>query len=210
MRHAADDSSETLRLVDLARDGDAAAFSALFARHRDRLRGFIDNRLDHRLRTRLDSSDVVQDTHVEAFRRFRDYCQRRPMPFHIWLRKTAYDRLLNLYRDHLQAQRRSVQREVRMSDQSSILIAATLRATQVPPSEVAARREEVEQLSRVIDLLPEMDREVLLMRNVEGMSHIEIAHLLEIDHATARKRYARALVRLEKLLVEHGMAGPQR
>jgi RNA polymerase sigma-70 factor (ECF subfamily) len=207
MKRTSSDSTETLRLLTLARAGDAAAFNLLFARHRSQLRGFVHHRLDDRLRSRMDPSDIVQETQIEAFRRFNDFYDRRPMPFHIWLRKTAYDRLRNQSRDHVRTQRRSLERERRLPDHSSELIAHSLHADRRTPSEAVAQQEFCERVAHIVAQLPDADREVLLMRNVEGLSHIDIAHLLEIDHAAARKRYARALARLEQLLLEHGLTG---
>jgi RNA polymerase sigma-70 factor, ECF subfamily len=49
------------------------------------------------------------------------------------------------------------------------------------------------------------DREVLLMRHAEELSYEEIGCLLEIQPAAARKRYGRALLRLRKVLSDHGL-----
>src|SRR5689334_14504464 len=87
------DSTETRRLLDLGRAGDQSAFEELFRRHRAFVRQVIDLRLDDRLRSRLDPSDLVQETQMEAFRLLPDYLQGEPMPFHLWLRCTAYNRL---------------------------------------------------------------------------------------------------------------------
>ena len=51
------------------------------------------------LRARVDPSDVVQEAQMEVVRRMDDYLKRRPMPFRLWLCKTAKERLLNLRRD---------------------------------------------------------------------------------------------------------------
>ena len=53
--------------------------------------------------------------------------------------------------------------------------------------------------------LPAAQREVLLMRNFEGLSYQEVACILDIDSATARKRYGRALLQLRHLLLEGGL-----
>ena len=55
------DSAETRRLLDEVRAGDEAAFDLLFARHRTGLRQFVANRLDPRIRARLDPSDIVAE-----------------------------------------------------------------------------------------------------------------------------------------------------
>lgn len=199
------DSSETLALLRKARAGDRDAFDALFVRHLAALKRFVSLRMDTRVRARMDASDIVQETHIEAFRRFNDYYDRKPMPFDVWLRKNAFDRLRNARRDHVDAQRRSVERELRMPDPSSLLIAGKLDGRFATPSECASREEYRQRVSLTVDELSAPDRDVLLMRTVEGRTHREIAYLLDIDPATARKRYARALRRLEKLLIRNGL-----
>src|SRR5262245_2369821 len=106
------DSAETCRLLDEVRSGDQAAFGRLFARHRPGLRHFVALRLDPRIQARLDPSDIVQETQLEAYSRMNDFLQRRPMPFSVWLRKTAYERLLKVRRFHVKAAQRSVDREL--------------------------------------------------------------------------------------------------
>ena len=72
MASEAADSSETQRLLDRVRAGDRRAFDELFTRHRPYLRQVIGLRLDPQLRPRVDPSDVVQETQLEAFRRLED------------------------------------------------------------------------------------------------------------------------------------------
>ncbi len=60
------DSAETQRLLEQVEAGDQRAFDALFARHRPYIRRVVGLRLDPRLRPRVDPSDVVQETHLEA------------------------------------------------------------------------------------------------------------------------------------------------
>src|SRR5437870_4613767 len=77
---------------------------------------------------RLYPSDVVQEAHLDAFRRLRDFLERRPMPFRLWLRKTTQERLLKVQRRHLEAGRRDAGREVPLPEQSSVLLAERLMA----------------------------------------------------------------------------------
>ena len=91
---------------------DRGALEALLKWHRPELRSFIELHLDPRIRARVDPSDVVQDAQLDVVRRMDDYLSRNPMPFRLWLRKNAYERLLTLRRDHVGRRRRSVSREV--------------------------------------------------------------------------------------------------
>ncbi len=205
MAQRLEDSTATIDLLARARSGDRSAFDSLFERYSDALHRFVNLRLDSRIRTRVAASDIVQDTQLEAFRRFVDYCERKPMPFHIWLRKTAYERLLNVRRDHMDTGKRAIGREQATLDESSVLLANQLPDGVASPSECVAKLEYRELIAAKIQSMNEDDRDVLLMRHVDGMTHQDIANLLGIEHAAARKRYARALVRLETLLRESGI-----
>jgi RNA polymerase sigma-70 factor (ECF subfamily) len=112
------ESVETQGLLRGAAAGDRRAFDRLLARHRNSVCKFVELRMDPRMRTRVDASDVVQETQLEAFRRLPGFLERRPMPFHVWLRKTANERLLMTRRKHVDAGQRAVGREVPLPDRS--------------------------------------------------------------------------------------------
>lgn len=199
------DSAETCGLLERIGAGDPQALDSLLERHRRGLLGFVEYHLDPAIRARLDPSDVVQDTHLEVVRRMDDYLRRRPMPFRLWLRKQAYERLLRLRRDHRHRGRRSVQREVAWPDRSSLLLARPYLAKSTSPSRLLEARELAERVSRAVAELAEADREILLMRHAEELPYEEIACLLDVTPAAARKRYGRALIRLQKVLSDHGL-----
>ena len=196
------DSAETKSLLEQARAGRGPAFDRIFERHRQSLHKLIEFRLEPKLSLRIDASDVVQETHVEALRRLPDYLDRQPMPFRLWLRKIAIERLLNLRRKHMESARKSVRREVRLPDRSSIELARGLVASGVSPSTHVEKREQVRRVRRALDQFPSDDREVLLIRYVEGFSNKEAAYLLEISPDAPSKRHGRALLRIQKLLVD--------
>jgi RNA polymerase sigma-70 factor (ECF subfamily) len=203
------DSAETCNLLEQARAGDRQAVDRLFARHQAGLRQFVELRLDPRIRARVDPSDVVQEAQLEALRRLEDYLQRRPMPFRVWLRKTAYERLLMARRQHLGAARRAVGREVPLPDRSSLLLARRFLPAGSTPSQQLQRRELVRRVRQALAQLPDADREILLMRDFEELSYQEAGFILGIEPAAARKRYGRALLRLHKLLSEGGLTGSE-
>jgi RNA polymerase sigma-70 factor (ECF subfamily) len=209
MDEMAADSAETDNLLALVRAGDRQAFDQLFALHRPYLRRVIELRMDQRLRSRVDPSDVVQEAQMEAYRRLPDYFERRPMTFRLWLRKTAHERLLMLRRFHLGAGRRAAGREVPLPEESSVQLARHLLAPGPSPSQNLLGRERARRVHEAVARLPETDREVLIMRNLEALSNLEVAEVLQIDPATASRRYGKALLRLRKILVECGMMGSQ-
>jgi len=203
------DSAETKRLLDEVGQGDRGAFDRLFGRHRRFLRQMVGLCLDPKLRPRVDPSDVVQEAQLEAVRRLPEYLKCRPMPFRLWLRQIAHDRLLKIRRHHLHTARRALGREVALPDRSSQMLAQQLLASGSTPSQNLDRRELARDLRLALGRLPDTDRELLLLRNFEGLSYSEIGYILGVEPATARKRHGRALVRLHKILFEGGLSESQ-
>jgi RNA polymerase sigma-70 factor (ECF subfamily) len=196
------DSRETQALLERVAAGDDLACAHLMERHRTRLHDFVDDHLDPLLRARLDASDVVQEAQMEATRRLPDYLQRRPMPFQVWLRRTAYERMLMLRRRHIEAARRTIRREVQLPDRSSLVLAQNLVDPSGSPSSRLNREDLARRMRKALDRLSPTDREALLMRHYENMSYEEMGCILGIEPASARKRAGRALVRLHKILAE--------
>lgn len=199
------DSEETRKLLDQIRTGDRQAFELLFRLHQPDLRRFIGLRLDPKLRARLDPSDVVQETHLDILQRLADFLERQPMPFRLWLRKTAYDRLLKIRRHHVGTARRSVEREAPLPLGSSVSLGRQLLAGGSTPSERFDRGEIAKRVRQAVAQLPENDRELLIMRNFDGLSNLEAACILGIEPDAARKRHGRALLRLRQHLLDSGL-----
>jgi len=203
------EEAETLQLLEEVRAGDRRALDRLLTGHRAYLRTAVELRLDRRLRARLDPSDVVQEAQLEAARRIDDYLRREPMPFHLWLRQTAYQNLLRLRRQHVEADRRSVTRELPLPDGSSATLARQLLGAGPTPSEQAREEELARRLRQAVAELPETDREILLMRNFEGLSNQEAAQVLGLEPAAASRRYGRAILRLRKVFQAGGVMGSE-
>jgi RNA polymerase sigma-70 factor (ECF subfamily) len=164
----------------------------------------VEVRLDPQLRARVDPSDVVQEAQIEALRRLDRYLHKPPMPFRLWLRRIAYDRLLMLRRFHIGAARRTTERDAFLPDPSSVLLARQLLAQNSTPSQHLVQRELARRVHLALAQLPAGEREVLVMRNLEGLSNQETAQLLHIDPATASRRYGRAILRLREILLQSG------
>ena len=201
------ESTETDRLLRSVAAGDVAALGQLLDRHRPELLSYVGLRLDSVVRARVDPSDVVQETQIAVSKRINDYLRRRPMPFRIWLRRTAYERLLMVRRREVGAERRSVLRELPLPEESSIALRAMMLAADTSPSEVLAKREIVSAVRVAIARLSARDQEVLLLRIFDASSYEEIGYVLAVSPEAAKKRYGRALLRLHQLLLKLGVGG---
>lgn len=190
----------------LKREGDAA-LADLFAQHRERLRRMVEMRLDNRAAGRVDPSDVLQETFLDASRQLQSYLVELPMPPFLWLRFLTGQRLMATHRHHLGAQKRDAKLEVPLhraarpqvqSESLSCLLAGRLTT----PSRAAARLELQARLQELLESMEPLDREILVLRHFEELSNNEVAEELGISKAAASKRYVRALERFRKTLAE--------
>ena len=195
------EASQTQELLAGARQGDADAVNRLLERHRDALRRMVDLRMDKALARRVDASDIVQDTLVEANRRLQEYLKDPSMPFHLWLRHMARDRLIDAHRRHRVAARRSLDREQPMIapanyDRSSVELIAELCDHELTPAAAATMHELERRFQEALEQLEEQDQEIVLMRHFEQLSNSEAARALGLSEPAAGMRYLRAMRRL--------------
>jgi RNA polymerase sigma-70 factor (ECF subfamily) len=201
------DASQTLNLLAAARAGDADAVNGLLERHRTSLRQLVRLRLDRALARRVDASDIVQDVLVEAHDRLQDYLGDPKMPFHLWLRHLAKDRIIDMHRQHRGAQKRSLDREQALAapsfaGQSSFDLAAQIRDQELTPAAASIRKELETRFLAALDTMEDEDREILLMRHFEQLGNQEAAEALGLSPAAAGMRHLRALRRLRAILGE--------
>jgi len=79
-------------------------------------------------------------------------------------------------------------------------IAAQLVGRATGVSELVSRAEQIERLELTLNEMDPIDREVIALRHFEELSNTETAKVLEIEAATASKRYVRAMTRLGELM----------
>jgi RNA polymerase sigma-70 factor, ECF subfamily len=199
------DAAETRAMLEHAARDEPSAVDQLLARHREPLRRMIAARLDRALGRREDASDVVQSVLLEASRRLADYLRNPSLPFALWLRQIASDRLIDVHRRHRVASRRSVDRERPIAageffDRSSLDLAAQLRDQGLTPAAEAIRHELLERFHAALEELGEDDREIMLLRHFEHLTSSEAAHALGLSEPAAGMRYLRALRRLRVIL----------
>jgi RNA polymerase sigma-70 factor (ECF subfamily) len=195
----------TKTLLDRVAQGDQSAVTPLLHRHRDRLCQMVAVRMDDRLTARFDPSDVVQEALLEAHQRLPRYLETRPVPFYPWLRNIAWEKLVHLHRQHRDAQRRTVCREVSLPDlsgQSRVILAERFALSMSTPSEQCVRQEVRLRVSEAIDALPLPDQEIITLKHLEELSFKEAAAVLKISEQAVYSRYRRAVEKLQQRL-EH-------
>src|SRR5262245_20951297 len=199
------DSSETLRRIGQAAGGDPALLGALLQQHRDRLRRLVASRLDQRLQSRIDPSDVLQEAFLEASARLPEYVRAPTTPFFLWLRLITGQRLQIFHRRHLGAQARDAGREISlarraMPEATSAALAAQLLGRDTRVSEVVARAERKLRLQEALNDMDPLDREILALRHTERLTNAEAGQVMGISEAAAGQRHFRALKKLKAIL----------
>jgi RNA polymerase sigma-70 factor, ECF subfamily len=191
-------------LVDV-REGKPQAVEELFDRHRDPLRRMIAMRLDQRLAQRVDVSDIIQDVLIEANRRLVEYVNSPTIPFHLWIRQIAKDRIIDAHRRHRMSAKRSIDREqgpigFASNQESAIDLANQFKDGGLTPAAAATQKELAHHMEMAIGHLKQGDREIILMRHYEQLNNQEIAQSLGLTEPAASMRYLRAIKRLREVI----------
>lgn len=197
-------------LLKLAAGGDSDALGRLLESHRHRLERIVRVRLDHRVQSRMNASDVIQETCIEAGERLREYLENPEVPFFVWLRYLAQQRLQQLHRHHLGRQIRDANRERSIGQNDSQdqlgsgIIAGQLVARFSSASTIVQREELCQRLREMLDRMEPVDREILVLRHFEHLTNAECAQILSLSTTAASNRYIRALERLRAVIGDDG------
>jgi RNA polymerase sigma-70 factor (ECF subfamily) len=191
-------------VLERAGQGDPDAGAELLDLYRDRLRRMVAIRLDRRLAARVDPSDVVQEAMRDAFKRLPEYFADPPIAFYPWLRRIAWDRLLDVYRQHIAAEKRTVLKEnlwtPELNDESIVELAQSLVTHSQNPRQQAIAAEAEARMLDALGRLKPHDREILVLRYMERLDVDEIASVQGITQTAVTSRHLRALRRLRRML----------
>ena len=193
-------------LVRLALAGDTLALGELFRLYEPILRKLISRKLDPRIASRLDVSDVIQEVQVEVVRRLLEFSGNAEITMLDWMRFLTKQKMAEIVRRNITAQSRDVRREqpiVRSRNgDSSLVLAAHILAKVNSPSSVVSKAEVARIVNDAVNKLEEIDREVLLLRHVEQLKTDATAERLGISQNACRQRHIRALKQLRELLMQ--------
>lgn len=186
-----------------AAKGDPATLGRLLELYRRYLALLARVQIGQRLQGKVDASDVVQETFLEAHRSFGKFQGTNEAQFIGWLRQILACNLTDLLRRYLGAQGRDVrlEREIASAiDLSSASLDRGLVAQQSSPSHQAVRREQSVLLADALEQLPGDYREVIVLRNVEGLSFPDVAQRMGRSLDSVEKLWMRGLARLRQIL----------
>ncbi len=189
------------QLIQEAKKGGDAVLGSLLELYRNYLRLLARIEIGRRLQGKLDASDLVQETFLEAHRHFARFQGTEEPQFVSWLRQILAARVANQVRHYFGTQGRNVRLEQELAvelDNSSRMLGHELAASLASPSQQAVEREQAVLLADALELLPVDYRDVIILRHLEGLTFPEVARRMERTQDSVEKLWLRALARLRK------------
>lgn len=192
-------------LLEAARRQKSVALGELLQLYRNYLTVLAATHLDNRLRRRMNPSDLVQEAMLAAHQQFQGFRGGTERELLAWLRQILINCLRDGVDNHLRAKKRDLRREVPMeplsrnSDQSGVFLDRGLADTGPSPSEPSHQRERAVELANQLARLRPEHREVIVLRNLQGLSFNDIAQRMERKPGSVRMLWLRAMDQFRKM-----------
>ncbi len=203
----ADDTSQSLShedapdsfndLIRRAREGDQQAVGALMEKWRGYLMLVANEDLDRELQGKIASSDVVQQSMLDAAANLEQFRGESENEFRAWLRQILCNDLRDVRRKNKRSARRRADREQSVDDSQGRTV---LYDNQTTPGTNALLREQAAALHDAMREMPEHYRQVIQLRNWEGHSFDKIGAQVGVSADAARKLWYRAIIHLQQIM----------
>jgi RNA polymerase sigma-70 factor (ECF subfamily) len=162
------------------------AFNELVLRHQDRVYAGVVRFCGNA----EDALDIVQRAFINAFRKIGDF--KNDSAFSTWIYRIAFNQAVSFRREN---RRPSV--SIHSKDEGG-LVAEPVEER--PPGEAMESEETRAKVQRALELLAEEDRQIIILKDLQGHSYDEIAAILQIPKGTVRSRLHRARMDLKEKL----------
>jgi RNA polymerase sigma-70 factor (ECF subfamily) len=173
-------------LISQAVGGDAEAFGDLYARYLDRIYRYVLYKVGEEKR----AEDLTEQVFLRAWEAIGRY-ESRGFPFSSWLYRIAHNAVVDHYR--------TAKHERPLES-----VVFTLADDSLGPEETLIRKREVSRLLNALTHLSEEKQELIILRFVEGLSHAQVAQILDKSEEACRVMQHRALARLSAILGRSG------
>ena len=197
------DGPTVAELLALARRGDARARDALFHAFREFLSMLARSQIEPWMQGKVDASDIVQQTQLEAHRDFDKFHGASEGEWVAWLRCILERNATDFIRHYRGTAKRDVKREVALahpSDGSSIHSAAEPAARDASPSQEFLRRDDELRIAAALEHLSEDHRLVIELRNLQRLPFDEVARQMSRTRPAAQMLWMRAIKKLQQVM----------
>lgn len=177
-----------------ARNGSSSGFGRMMESFRPALTEMAEELLGPRVRRRMSSSDLVQDTLLAVWKEFAHFRGSSLAEFRFWLKDVFHSRLVDGLRRHQQAEKR---RQGREDELNSISL---LSEDHESPSKVAALREDAVLLLKALEDLPPEQQTIVRMRYLQDCTFEQIAEQLQLSLSSVWRSFQQATETLRRRL----------
>jgi RNA polymerase sigma-70 factor (ECF subfamily) len=194
-------TTQVIQSIQLARLGDDSSLGTLLSSYERYLKLLAQVQIGRALRSKLDASDIVQETFLEAHKSIHRFEGTNGDQFIAWLKSILAKRLANTMRHYLGTQARDIRLEERIEnslDHSSMSLAGMVAVQNSSPSHHVSKKEQSQLMAEALLRLPDDYREVIMMRHLEGMTFPEIAAAMNRTEGSAEKLWLRGMAKLKK------------
>jgi RNA polymerase sigma-70 factor (ECF subfamily) len=191
-------------LIEGARRGDAECRDRLFLQCRSYLGFVARSQIETWLRRKVDASDLVQETMLEACRDFDRFDGRTEQEWLAWLRKILSHNAADFVRHYRGTAKRAAKREIPFRDpaDSQSPGAPEPAADQPTPSQEFLLLDTELRVSQALAQLPADYQEVIVLRNLERLSFNEVADRMDRTRPAVQMLWMRAIQKLQKAIEE--------
>jgi RNA polymerase sigma factor (sigma-70 family) len=166
---------------------DLVTLGKVWNEHCDKLLAMIRRRIHFPLKTGEEADDILQKVFEAAHRRWPIYCAKKLVTPYVWLYGLARDQVIETFRTQGRARHEDWPAESALMPPDG----------HTGPFTAAQRAERAELVRKIVDALPDNDREILGMRYLDGIDPADIAKLLDLDPNAVYVREFRALKRFK-------------
>ncbi len=200
-----DGTSQLVELLNLARDGDEAAREELFEKCRTYIGIVARAQVETWLQAKVDASDLVQQTLLEAHRGFHSFRGQTQGEWLAWLRMILNHNAADYVRQYRGTQKRQARKErpiwVQTDGQSDTFCREPSDSGE-SPSELVMRREREIQVAEAIAELDPDHQEVIMLRNLQRLQFNEVAQRMGRSRPAVQMLWMRALRKLQQRLAD--------
>lgn len=188
------DRNAEKRIIDSVLAGDVQAFETLVLENQTQ----VYNLALRMVNNEQDAYDITQDAFIRAFRSLENF--RGESKFSVWL----YRLTSNICLDFLRARRRKGTVSLSSFSEDDEAVELDIPDERFAPHTQLERKELRQALGQALQRLPEDQRQILLLREISGLSYDEIAQALALEPGTVKSRIFRARKKLCNILLQDG------
>jgi RNA polymerase sigma-70 factor (ECF subfamily) len=191
-------ATDDLTLIRRTREGDKYAFRQLIERYQRKAYAVAFGML----KDREAAFDVTQEAFIRIYKHMD--CFKGGASFYVWLYRIVFNLCIDVLRKRKRGPIADIELEEALNqEEEGASYGFISRGLGESPQKSLLQKELAEKIQEAVDALPEMHRAILLMKEVEGMSHEDLARVFKIPKGTVMSRLFYARAKLQQKLAPY-------